>query len=165
MRSGSDYCESANAGPGTARLGSEPRAVVRAGRFPSPTGAPAAEVEGYAVASPNEKDIGEQQILKRREEYKPFTISIYSPFYWTSNAALVSSGERDDVFVAPGVTLMYQPRITETFYQKSGSCSNSSSMTNLTELNFASLDVIAGLVYYLPQFHNLSLRGIMITTA
>ena len=29
----------------------------------------------------------------------------------------------------------------------------------LTELNFASLDVIAGLHYYLPQFHNLSLRG------
>ena len=38
-------------------------------------------------------------------------------------------------------------------------CSNSSSTTNSPELNFASLDVIAGLVYYLPQFHNLSLRG------
>jgi hypothetical protein len=29
----------------------------------------------------------------------------------------------------------------------------------LTELNFASLDVIAGFVYYVPQFHNLSLRA------
>ena len=129
------------------------------GALPSPTVAPAAEVEGYAVASPNEKDIGEQQILKRMEEYKPFTISIYSPFYWTSNAALVSSGEQDDVFVAPGVTLTYRPRITNTFYLEVGVVQQFFFYDQLTELNFASLDVIAGLVYYLPQFHNLSLRG------
>ena len=128
--------------------------------MPSPTGAPAAEVEGYAVESPNEKDIGEQQILKRMEEYKPFTISIYSPFYWTSNAALVSSGERDDVFVAPGVTLTYRPRITNTFYLEVGVVQQFFFYDQLTELNFASLDVIAGAVYYLPQFHNLSLRAI-----
>jgi hypothetical protein len=67
-----------------------------------PNVAPTGENQGYAVASPNERDIGEQQILKRTEEYKPFTVSIYSPFYWTSNAALVSSGEQDDVLVAPG---------------------------------------------------------------
>jgi hypothetical protein len=83
--------------------------------YPGPSATPGAETEGYAVTSPNEKDIGEQQILKRTEEYKPFTISVYSSFYWTSNAALVSRGERDDVFVVPGVTLMYQPRITNTF--------------------------------------------------
>jgi hypothetical protein len=130
------------------------------GALPSPTVAPAAEVEGYAEASPNEKDIGEQQILKRMEEYKPFTISIYSPFYWTSNAALVSSGEQDDVFVAPGVTLTYRPRITNTFYLEVGVVQQFFFYDQLTELNFASLDVIAGAVYYLPQFHNLSLRAI-----
>ena len=94
------------------------------------------------------------------EEYKPFTISIYSPFYWTSNAALVSSGERDDVFVAPGVTLTYRPRITNTFYLEVGVVQQFFFYDQLTELNFASLDVIAGAVYYLPQFHNLSLRAI-----
>ena len=85
-----------------------------------PTATPSGEAQGYAVTSPNDKDIGEQQILKRMEEYKPFTASVYSPFYWTSNAALVSSGEQDDVLVAPGVTLMYQPRITKTFYAQVG---------------------------------------------
>ncbi len=127
--------------------------------YPGPSATPSAETEGYAVTSPNEKDIGEQQILKRVEEYKPFTISIYSPFYWTSNAALVSRGEQDDVLVAPGVTLMYQPRITKTLYAQVGVVQQFFFYDQLTELNFASLDVIAGLLYYLPQFHNLSLRG------
>ena len=72
---------------------------------------------------------------------------------------LLTGANEDDVFVAPGVTLMYQPRITKRFTYKSASFSNSSSTTDLTELNFANLDVIAGFVYYLPQFHNLSLRG------
>ena len=127
--------------------------------YPGPSATPSAETEGYPVTSPNDKDIGEQQILKRVEEYKPFTISVYSPFYWTSNAALVSRGEQDDVLVAPGVTLMYQPRITNTFYAQVGVIQQFFFYDQLTELNFASLDVIAGLVYYLPQFHNLSLRG------
>jgi hypothetical protein len=127
--------------------------------YPGPSATPGAETEGYAVTSPNEKDIGEQQILKRVEEYKPFTISIYSPFYWTSNAALVSRGDQDDVLFAPGVTLMYQPRITTTLYAQVGVIQQFFFYDQLTELNFASLDVIAGLLYYLPQFHNLSLRG------
>jgi len=127
--------------------------------YPGPSATPSAETEGYAVTSPNEKDIGEQEILKRKEEYKPFTISIYSPVYWTSNAALVSKGEQDDVLFAPGVTLMYQPRITNTFYAQVGVIQQFFLYDRLTELNFANLDVIAGFVYYLPQFHKLSLRG------
>jgi hypothetical protein len=127
--------------------------------YPGPSATPGAETEGYPVTSPNDKDIGEQQILKRAEEYKPFTIWVYSPFYWTSNAALVSRGEQDDVLIAPGVTLMYEPRITDTLYAQVGVIQQFFFYDRLTELNFASLDVIAGFHYYLPQFHNLSLRG------
>jgi hypothetical protein len=116
------------------------------GALPTSSVAPTAETQGYAVASPNEKDIGEQQILKRMEEYKPFTVSIYSPFYWTSNAALVSRGEQDDVFVAPGVTLTYRPRITNTFYLEFGVVQQFFFYDQFTELNFASLDVIAGAI-------------------
>ncbi len=124
-----------------------------------PTVPPSGEAQGYAVASPNEKDIGEQQILKQIEEYKPFTASVYSPFFWTSNAALVSRGEEDDFVVAPGVTLLYQPRITKTFYAELGVVQQFFLYDRLSELNFASFDAIAGVVYYLPQFHNLSLRA------
>ena len=124
-----------------------------------PTVTPSGENQGYAVASPNEKDIGEQQILKRVEEYRPFTVSVYSPFFWTSNVALVSSGEEDDIVVAPGVTLVYQPRITKTFFGELGVVQQFFLYDRFSELNFASFDAIAGVVYYLPQFHNLSLRA------
>jgi len=143
--------------PGSAQ---ERAQLLGQGALPGPTVAPTAETEGYAVASPSEKDIGEQQILRRMEEYKPFTISVYSPFYWTSNAALVSRGEQDDVLVAPGVTLMYRPRITNTFYLEVGAVQQFFFYDQFTELNFASLDVIAGATYYVPQFHNLSLRAV-----
>ena len=159
MRNGSDPRGSANARPGTAWLGAKSRTIARRPALSRPDRSPSAETEGFAVTSPNDKDIGEQQILKRTEEYKPFTISVYSPFYWTSNAALVSRGEQDDVLVAPGVTLMWEPRITQTLYAQVGVVQQFFLYDQLTELNFASLDVIAGLHYYLPQFHNLSLRG------
>ncbi len=127
--------------------------------YPGPSATPSAETEGFAVPSANDKDIGEQQILKRAEEYKPFTISVSSQLYWTSNAALVSRGEQDDVFVAPAVTLKYEPRIIGTLYGQVGVGQQFFLYDRLTELNFASLDVIAGLRYDLPQFHNLRLRA------
>jgi len=129
------------------------------GPLPGPTATPGLEAEGYAVTSPSDKDIGEQAILRRAEEYKPFTISVYSPFYWTSNAALVSRGEQDDVLVAPGVTFTYRPRITNNFYLELGAVQQFFLYDQFTELNFASLDVIAGATYYVPAFHNLMLRA------
>jgi hypothetical protein len=136
------------------------RAQLLGGQVPTvPIVTPSGEAQGYAVTSPNEKDIGEQQILKRVEEYQPFTLSVYSPFFWTSNVALVSSGEEDDIVVAPGVTLVYQPRITKTFYGELGVVQQFFLYDRFSELNFASFDAIAGVVYYLPQFHNLSLRA------
>src|SRR5262249_58038682 len=52
--------------------------------FPATT--PPSGVEGGNVAAaPGDADLGQQQILKRVEEYQPFTISAGVPFYWTSN--------------------------------------------------------------------------------
>ena len=124
-----------------------------------PNVTPSGENQGYAVASPNEQDIGKQQILKQVEEYKPFTVSFSSPFFYTTNVALVNRGAEDDVLVAPGVTLLYQPRITKTLYAELGVVQQFFLYDRFSELNFASFDAIAGLVYSLPQFHNLSLRA------
>jgi hypothetical protein len=119
----------------------------------------AGEEQGYAVASPNDKDLGEQQILKRAEEYQPFTISITAPFFYTSNVALTNSGEEDDVLIAPGVSFTYQPRITKTFYAEISLVQQFFFYDRFTELNFSSFDAIVGLAYYLPQAHNLVLRA------
>src|SRR4029450_4529011 len=44
---------------------------------------------GYAAPSANDADLGVQAILKRQEQYQPFSFSVSLPFYWTSNVALV----------------------------------------------------------------------------
>ena len=124
-----------------------------------PNVTPSGENQAYPVAGPNERDIGEQQILKQIEAYKPFTVSVYSPFFYTTNVALVNSGKEDDVLVAPGVSLLYQPRITKTLFAQVGVVQQFFLYDRFSELNFASFDATAGLVYYLPQFHNLTLRG------
>ena len=56
---------------------------------------------GYAAPSANDADLGVQAILKRQEEYKPFTFSASLPYYWTSNVALVRTGEVGDGVLAP----------------------------------------------------------------
>src|SRR4030088_1712183 len=64
---------------------------------------------GRAAESPNDADIGEQEILKRIERYEPFTASVAVPFYYTSNVALVRNGEQSDVLIAPAAGVTYAP--------------------------------------------------------
>ena len=125
----------------------------------APNAFPSGVVEGHAAPSPNDSDLGEQEILKRVEGYQPFTASIAAPFYWTSNVALVRTGEQSDFLVAPIAALAYQPRITNTLYGLVGVREQLFYYDRFSNLNFGSLDVDAGLVYSLPQFHNLILRG------
>ena len=121
--------------------------------------APGGEEQGYAVATPNDKDLGEQQILKRQAEYLPFTFSASTPVYYTSNVALTRSGEEGDVLFSPGIILTYQPRLTRTLYAEIGVAQQFFLYDRFSELDFSSFDAIAGIAYYLPQFHNLSLRA------
>ena len=111
------------------------------------------------MASPNDKDLGEQQILKRQAEYKPFTFSLAVPFFYTSNVALTSRGVEDDVLLAPALAFNYQPHITGTLYGEISLVQQFFFYDRFPDLNFTSFDAVAGLAYYLPQFHNLALRA------
>src|SRR5438874_12028132 len=71
---------------------------------------------GYAAPSANDADLGVQAILKRQEGYKPFTFSASLPYYWTSNVALVRTGEVRDGVLAPSFVFAYQPRRTKPVY-------------------------------------------------
>src|SRR6478672_9067997 len=73
------------------------------------TGADNTEV----VSSPNDADLGEQQILRRTETYQPFVASVGVPFYWTSNVALTNSGEQSDFIVSPVAAIAYLPKINK----------------------------------------------------
>src|SRR2546429_1550874 len=71
---------------------------------------------GRAAESPNDADVGEQEILERVERYEPFTASVAIPFYYTSNVALARNGEQSDVLMAPTAGVTYAPRFTRTLY-------------------------------------------------
>jgi len=121
----------------------------------SPTGVQ----EGQAVPSPNDTDLGEQQILKQVEEYQPFTASVAAPFYYTSNVALTRRGVVSDFLVAPAAGVYYQPRITHTLYAFVDVRQQFFYYDRYDSFDFGSFDAEAGLIYALPQFHNLILRG------
>jgi Putative beta-barrel porin 2 len=125
--------------------------------FPStvPTGP-----EGGNVASaPGDADLGEQQILKRVEEYQPFTISVGAPFYWTSNVALTRSGQQSDFVVAPAAAAFYEPKLTDSLYGLIDVREQLFYYDRFDNFNFGSFDFEVGLRYLVPQWHNLLLRA------
>jgi hypothetical protein len=114
---------------------------------------------GRAAESPNDADVGEQEILKRVERYEPFTASVATPFYYTSNVALVRNGEQSDLLFAPTAGVTYAPRFTRTLYGSFTLQRQEFYYDKFSALNFGSLDFRAGLSYILPKAHNLILRG------
>jgi hypothetical protein len=113
---------------------------------------------GYAAPSANDADLGVQAILKRQEQYLPFTFSASLPYYWTSNVALTPTGEVSDGVLAPAFVFAYQPRLMNTLYGEFIASQQLFYYDRLGEFNFTSFDAIAGVVYYLPKSHNLTLR-------
>jgi len=114
---------------------------------------------GRAVESPNDADVGEQEILKRVERYEPFTVSLATPFYYTSNVALVRNRAQGDVLFAPAAGVTYSPRFTKTLYGSFTVQRQEFYYDKYSALNFGSLDFRAGVSMILPQAHNLMLHG------
>lgn len=114
---------------------------------------------GRAAESPNDADIGEQEILKRIERYEPFTASVATPFYYTSNVALSRKGEQGDLLIAPTAGVTYAPRFTSTLYGSFSVQRQEFYYDKFTALNFGSFDFHAGLSYILPKAHNLMLHA------
>lgn len=148
--------------PGMAQVNQIDRAqLFRANAPPGPLVPAALSPEGleYAPHSENDEDLGTQRILQKIEEYKAWTVQLGLPIYYTSNVALVRNGEQSDAVFSPGVGVTYQPRITKTLYGEFSLQHQFFEYARFDEFDFTSFDAIAGVVYYLPQFHNLSLRA------
>jgi hypothetical protein len=125
-----------------------------------PESIPASGVDqGYAAASPNDSDLGEQAILKRVEKYEPFTLETGVPIYYTSNVALVDRGRVSDVIIAPVIGITYAPKLQKTLYGEFTLRQQFFYYQDFSSFNFASFDALAGLVYYVPKLHNLMLRA------
>ena len=113
----------------------------------------------HAAPSPNDPDLGEQAILKRQEHYRAFTVSFATPIFYTSNVALVRSGEEHDFIFAPEFGISYAPRITRTLFATIALEQQQFYYGRFGELDFGSFDARAGLAYQLPRLHNLLLRA------
>jgi hypothetical protein len=125
--------------------------------FP-PTVPPTVVPGGNVVPAPGDADLGEQQILKRVEEYQPFTVSVGAPFYWTSNVALTNTGAQSDFVVVPSAAAFYEPQITPTLYGLIDVREQLFYYDRFPDFDFGSFDVDAGFRYLVPQWHNLLLR-------
>ena len=114
---------------------------------------------GHIPASPNDADIGEQQISQAAPQYLPFSAWLGTPVFYTSNVALTPNNEKSDVIFAPGVAVFYDPKITPTLYGHLGAREQIFYYGKYTTFDFGSLDCEAGLTYFVPQWHNLLLRA------
>ena len=73
--------------------------------------------------------------------------------------ALVDRGRVSDVIIAPVIGVTYAPKLQKTLYGEFTVRQQFFYYQDFTSFNFASFDAIAGLVYYIPQLNNLSLRA------
>jgi hypothetical protein len=113
----------------------------------------------HVVTSPNDADLGEQQILRRTETYQPFVASASVPFYWTSNVALTNNGEQSDFLVSPVASIAYQPQIAKNVAAYISLREQMFYYDRLTSFDFGSFDGEVGLTYTLPELHNLVLHA------
>jgi hypothetical protein len=125
----------------------------------APSTVSAIVVDDHIVSSPNDADLGEQQILRWAKGYQPFVASVAVPFYWTSNVALTNRGVQSDFLVSPVAAIAYQPRITTNLYGSLGVREQLFYYDRFSNLNFGSFDVEIGLTYTVPQLHDLVLRA------
>jgi len=114
---------------------------------------------GHAVSTPNDADLGEQEILGQAPRYQPFSISIIAPVFYTSNAALSRFDAKGDAFFAPAAIFTYQPRFSATLYGDFAAQQQFFYYDRFGDLDFGSFDTRAGLVYIVPQWHNISFRA------
>jgi hypothetical protein len=127
---------------------------------PFGTVAPEGFVDGHAVETPNDADIGQQDLVTAGVvRYQPFAVSFTTPIFYTSNAALTPNHELSDVVIAPMAAAFYNPRITNNLYGHLGAREQVFYYGDHHSLDFASLDCEAGLNYFLPELHNLLLRA------
>ena len=114
---------------------------------------------GHAVSTPNDADLGEQEIMGGGgERYQPFSLSVIAPVYYTSNAALTRFDPKGDVFFAPAATFSYSPRFSSQLYGDFAAQQQFFYYDRFGDLNFGSFDTRAGLIYLVPQLRNLAIR-------
>ena len=121
---------------------------------PIPAGSTLGEGGSLAPSTPGDQDIGEQVLLQSNERYKAFSFWLDSAAFWTDNAANVNQGEQEDWFYVGGLTLAWQPPITDRIFFDSYVDQHWYRYDELDELDYEVGEAGAGVIVSMPELWN-----------
>ncbi len=98
-------------------------------------------------SSPGDPDLGQQVILRKREQVTPFTVFANTSGFYTDNAALTDSFTVSDYFFVAEAGVSYQRQIVRDLYGEMTIRQAVFRYAEYDELDFDSLNVGAGLTY------------------
>jgi hypothetical protein len=112
-----------------------------------------------APASPGDDALGQQYILKRKQEYEPFSIFGNVAGNRTNNVALTKNNPQDDNYVITTAGVSYQPIIGPNLLGEITFVQQWFRYDKFTDMNFDSMNVGVGLSYAIPELSNLAVFG------
>jgi hypothetical protein len=112
-----------------------------------------------APASPGDDALGQQYLLKRKQEYEPFSVFGNLAGNWTSNVALTKNSPQYDNYSVATAGVSCQPIIRPNLLGEITFVQQWFRYDKFTEMNFDSMNVGAGLSYAIPELSNLAVFG------
>jgi opacity protein-like surface antigen len=112
-----------------------------------------------APASPGDDALGQQYLLKRKQEYEPFSVFGNIAGNWTSNVALTKNNPQSDNYIVTTAGVSYQPIIRPNLLGEITFVQQWFRYDKFTDMNFDSMNAGAGLSYAVPELSNLAVFG------
>ncbi len=110
----------------------------------------------YAAQSPGDDDLGQQVILKSKNEYQPLSAFAATNILYTSNVALTDGFEQEDWFWRSTLGVTYAPRFGNYLLGNISISEDIFRYDKFDVLNFESLNISAGLAYNLWFFYGIN---------
>lgn len=103
----------------------------------------------FSAESPGDDDLGQQVILKKKEVYEPFSITLGTDLTYTSNIGLSEAFEQEDWFWRSVLNVTYAPRFGNSLLGIFSISQEFFRYDKFDALDFESLTFSAGLAYHL----------------
>jgi hypothetical protein len=121
---------------------------------PATPGGGIGEGISFAPSTPGDEDIGEQVLLQGNERYKAFSFWLDSAEFWTDNAFNADNGAQEDWFYVGGVTLAWQPHLTDRIYLDSYVDQHWYRYNEFDVLDYEVGEAGAGVIIPMPELWN-----------
>jgi hypothetical protein len=113
-----------------------------------------------APSSPGDEDLGDQQILREKQEkFKSFTLFGDASGFYTDNASLTKTGKQSDFFTVETVGASYQIPINPQFFADITGSVQSFRYNQQAQLDFYSMSGGPGLTYVIPELWDTAVFG------